>query len=75
MSCLRILDINSYQPYHLQVSSPIHKVVFILWMVSFAGQKILRLIRPNFSIFAFIFLALGGRSKNLLPQLMSECSA
>ena len=30
MSCLHILNINPYQSYHLQVSSPIHKAVFIL---------------------------------------------
>ena len=38
--------------------------LFILLMVFFAVQKLLSLIRAQLLIFAFIFFALGDRSKN-----------
>ena len=41
-------------------------------MVSFATQKLLGLIRPRLFIFAFIYFALGDRSKNILLQFLSE---
>jgi len=42
----------------------------IIFMVSFAVQKILRLIRSYLLI--FIFMTLGGRSKMILLQFMSK---
>ena len=45
---------------------------FILFMVSFAVQKLLSLIRSHLFIFAFIFISLGDGSKNVLRQFMSE---
>ena len=35
-------------------------------------QKLLRLIRPNLFIFAFISITLGDRSKKILLQFMSK---
>ena len=35
--------------------------LFILWMVSFAGQKLVSLIRSHLFIFAFISFDLGQR--------------
>ena len=37
--------------------------LFVLLMVSFAVQKLLRLIRSHLFIFAFISFTLGDRSK------------
>ena len=37
--------------------------LFVLYMVSFAVQKLLSLIRFHLFIFVFIFLTLGGQSK------------
>ena len=47
--------------------------LFILSMVSFAVQKVLRLIRPHFLMFSFVSFAWGERSKKILLQFMSEC--
>ena len=43
-----------------------------LFMVSFAVQKLLSLIRSHLFIFAFISFALGDRSKIILLQCMSK---
>ena len=53
--------------------SPILWVTFsILFMVSFAVQKLLSLIRPHLFIFVFIFIILGGGSRKILLWFMSE---
>ena len=54
MSCLYILEINPLS-VSLQLFSPI-LWLFILFMVSFAIQKLLSLIRPYLFIFIFITL-------------------
>ena len=46
--------------------------IFILFMISFAMQKLLSFIRSYLFIFIFIFIALGGGSKKILLQFMSE---
>ena len=72
MSCLCILEIK-----HLSVASFANIFshsggsVFILFMVSFAVQKLLSLIRSHLFIFAFISIILGDRVKNIL-QFMSK---
>ena len=43
-----------------------------LFMVSFAVQKLLSFIRSHLFIFYFIFIILGGGSKNILLQYMPE---
>ena len=40
--------------------------IFILFMVSFAVQKVLSFIRSYLFIFVFISLSLGGGSKRIL---------
>jgi len=60
MSCLYILEIN-----HLLVApfanSFSHSLgcLFVLFMVSFAVQKLLSLIRSHLFIFVFIFISVG----------------
>ena len=73
MNCLYILESNP-----LSVSSFAnifsHSVgcLFVLFMVSFAVQKLLSLIRSHLFICVFIFIALGGGSKKILLQFMSK---
>ena len=57
---------------HLQIFSPILWVVFILFMVSFAVQKLISLIRFHSFIFAFISVALGDCPREALVKFMSE---
>ena len=44
-------------------------------MVSFAVHYLLSLIRFCLFIFVFIFITLGGGSKKIVLQFISECSA
>ena len=46
--------------------------LFILFMVSFAVQKLLSLIKSHLLIFVFISITLGDKSKNILLQFMSK---
>ena len=46
--------------------------LFILFMVSFALQKFLSLIRFHLFIFVFVFITLGGGLKKILLWFMSE---
>ena len=46
--------------------------LFVLFMISFAVQKLLNLIRFHLFIFVFIFITLGGRCKKLLLWFMSK---
>ena len=46
--------------------------LFILFMISFAVQKLLSFIRSHLFISVFIFTALGGGSKKILLQFMSK---
>ena len=46
--------------------------LFILFMVSFAVQKLLSFIRYHLFIFLFISITQGGGSKKILLQFMSE---
>ena len=67
MSCLYSVDIN---PLLVILFANIfsHSVgwLFVLWMVSFAVQKLLSLIRLSLFIFALISFALGEDPKRLL---------
>ena len=47
--------------------------LFVLFMVSFAVQKLLNLIRSCLFIFVFILIILGSGSKKILLQFMSKC--
>ena len=44
--------------------------LFILFMVSFAVQKLLSLVRSH--LFIFVFITLGGGLKKILLWFMSE---
>ena len=46
--------------------------LFVLFMVSFAVQKLISLIRSRLFIFAFISIALGDWPKKTLVRFMSE---
>ena len=67
---LHILEIN---PLSVASSANIfsHSVgcLFIFFMVSFAVQKLLNLIRSHLFIFVFIFITLGGGSKRAYYDL------
>ena len=50
--------------------------LFILFMVYFAVQKLLSLIRSHLFIFVFMFIVLGGGSKKDIAVIyVKECSA
>ena len=44
--------------------------LFILFMISFAVQKLLSLVRPHLFIFVFISITLRGESKRILLAVM-----
>ena len=46
--------------------------LFVLFMVSFAQQKLLSLIRSHLFIFVFISITLGSGSKKILLKFMSK---
>ena len=67
MSCLYILDINPLSVTSLaNIFSHSEGCLFILFMVSFAVQKLLSLIRSHLFIFVFIFVILGGGPEKIL---------
>ena len=57
----------------MQIFSLILRVALsFFFVVSFAVQKLLTLIKSHFLIFVFIFITLGGRSKKTLLGFMSK---
>ena len=73
MSCLYILEINPLLVASFEnIFSHSEGCLFILFMVSFAVQKLLSLIRSHLFIFVFIFITLGGGSKKILLQFTSK---
>ena len=67
MSCLYILEIN---PLSIDSFANIYfhseGCLFVLFVVSFAVQKLLSFIRSHLFIFVFISITLGGGSKKIL---------
>ena len=64
MSCLYILEINPLSIDSLaNIFSHSEGCLFILFMVSFAVQKLLSFIRSHLFIFVSISITLGGGSK------------
>ena len=55
---------------HLQIYS--EGCLLLLFIISFAVQKLLSLIRSHLFIFVFISITLGGGLKKILLQFMSE---
>ena len=63
VSCLYILEINSLSVvYFVIIISHSESCLFTLFVVSFAVQKLLSLIRSHLLIFVFISITLGGGS-------------
>ena len=76
MSCLYILEINPLSVASFAIIfSHSGSCLFILFTVSLDVQRLLSLIRPHLFIFVCISITLGGGSKRILLQFMSECSA
>ena len=67
MGCLYILEINPlYIDSFANIFSHSEGCLFILFMVSFAVQKLLSFIRSHLFMFVFISISLGGGSKRTL---------
>ena len=77
MSCLYILEINPLSAdFFVNIFSHSEDCLFILFMVSFAVQKLFRFIRSHLFIFVFIFITLGGGSKKDIAAIYVQvCSA
>ena len=76
MSCSYILKINALSVASFaNIFSHSVSCLFVLFMVSFAVQKLLSLIRSHLFVFVFIPITLGDGSEKILLQFMSECSA
>ena len=75
MSCLCYLEINPLSvALFANIFSHSEDCVFILFMVSFAVEKLLSFIRSHLFIFVFIFLTLGGGvKKDLAVVYVKEC--
>ena len=68
MSCLYILKINPFLvALFAAMFSHSKGFLFILFIVSFAVQKLLSLIKTYLLTFACMSFILGGRSKRILP--------
>ena len=67
MSCFYILEINPLSvALFAIIFSHLESCLLKLFVVSFAVQKLLSLIRSHLFIFVFIFIATGGGSKRTL---------
>ena len=67
MSCLYTLEINPLSVASFEnIFSHSEGSLFVLFMVSFAVQKLLSSIRSQLFIFVFIAISLGGGSKMIL---------
>ena len=73
MSCLYILEIKplSFASFETIFSHSVGYLFFI-YIVFFAVQKLVNLIRSHWCIFVFISIALGGWPKKTFVWLMSE---
>ena len=75
MSCFYILEINPLSVASFANIFPHYECcLFVLFMVSFALQKLLSFIRSHLFIFYFISISLGGGSKKILLCYVIECS-
>ena len=73
MSCLYVLEINPLLVASFaNIYSHSKGCLFILFVVSFAVQKLLSFIRSHLFVFVFIFITQGGGSKKILLRFMSK---
>ena len=73
MSCLYILEINPLSVASFaNIFSHSEGCLFILFMVSFAVQKLLSFIRSHLFAFVFIFITLGCGSRKTLLWFLSK---
>ena len=73
MSCLYILKINPLSVVSFaNIFSHSEGCLFFLFIVSFAVQKLLSLIKSHLFIFVFISVTLGVGSKKILLWFMSR---
>ena len=74
MSCLHILEINPLSVASFtNIFSHSENCLLVLFMVSFAVQKLLSFIRVHLFIFVFISITLGGGSKKILQIGRASC--
>ena len=70
MSCLYILKINPLSvDLFANIFSHSEGCLFVLFIVSFAVQKLLSFIRSHLFIFVFISITVGGGSQKDLPVI------
>ena len=73
MSCLYILESNPMLVHWFEnISSQFIGWLFVLFIISFAVQKLLSLIRSHLFIFVFTFTSLGSGSNKILLWFMSK---
>uniref|UniRef100_A0A8C9ECD3 Uncharacterized protein n=1 Tax=Phocoena sinus TaxID=42100 RepID=A0A8C9ECD3_PHOSS len=73
MSCLYTLEINPLSVDSVaNLFSHSEGCLFVLFIISFAVQKLLSLIRSHLFIFVFIFITLGGETRKILLRFMSK---
>ena len=73
MSCLYTLEINPLSVVSFaSIFSHSECCLFVLFMVSFAVQKLLSLITSHLFIFVFISVTLGSGSKKILLWFMPK---
>ena len=73
MSCLYILEINPLSiDSFANIFSHSEGCLFLLFVFSFALQKLWSFIRSHLFIFVFISITLGGGSKKILLWFMSK---
>ena len=77
MSCLYVLEINALSvDLFTNIFSHSEGCLLVLFMVSFAVQKLLSFTRSHLFIFVFISITLGGVSKKDLAVIyVKECSS
>ena len=78
MSCLYILEINPLSVVSFAIIFPHSEgCLFTLLIVSFAVQKLLRLLRSHLFTFVFVSITLGGRRviEDLSLIYVIKCSA
>ena len=76
MSCWYILEINPLLVTSFaNIFSHSVSCLFVLFMVSFAVQKLVSLIRSHLFIFVFIFITLGDWPKKIGSIYVRECFA